>query len=149
MNAQGILFASSTAMLIAAGGFQFAPLQGFADNSDPALTERTGFSSSFSAFAERFDLSRLPEPKAQEPIAAAVPPAPPDPAASLKQYKFIGLARSDNRSAGVFERGGAASVVARGASLEGFSLQEVSADGARFVNKEIEAMLPLQAPQSR
>ena len=112
------------------------------------FVETPDFTLGLSAFAERFDLSRLPEPMAPEPVAVA-PPPPPDPAAGLKQYRFIGLARSDNRAAGVFERGGAASVIARGANLEGFTLQDVSGDGARFANEEIEAMLPLELPQTR
>ena len=148
MNAQRILFASSAAMLIAAGWFQFAPLQGVSERSKAMFMETPDFTLGLSAFAERFDLSRLPERKAPEPVAVA-PSPPPDPAASLKQYRFIGLARSDNRSAGVFERGGAASVIARGASLEGFTLQDVSAEGARFANQDIEAMLPLELPQTR
>jgi hypothetical protein len=147
MNVQRILFGVSAALLIAAGGFQFAPLQVQTVTSEPPLMEETGFPSGFSTFAKRFDLSLLPEPKAPEPVAIA-PPPPPDPAASLKQYKFIGLARSDSRAAGVFERGGLSSVVAHGASLEGFTLMDITENGAHFIKDDAEAVLPLQTLQS-
>jgi hypothetical protein len=75
---------------------------------------------------------------------------PSDPAQSLKRYRFIGLAISDARSAGVFERDGATLVLAPGAGLEGFTLTAVGVAGAQFTNEnDHEISLSLETPAAR
>lgn len=89
----------------------------------------------FSALTSLFDQSALPARKIPEPVASPAPP--PDPTLGLRRYRFIGLAVSDARAAGVFEREGTTIVLAPGGQLEGFTLKVVDELGAVFSNGDI------------
>lgn len=146
MNALRLLAGVSVMLLAAAAGLLLAPLRAPSAAPPPEARAETA-APDMSAFAGMFDLSALPQPQAREPVATPAAP-PPDPGAGLRRYRFIGLAASDARAAGVFERDGATLVLASGESLEGFVLKRVGGDGAAFVNgADLEINLALeQAP---
>ena len=144
MSASRLIAVLSAVMAIIAAGLQFFPLKSLARETVQPETPASETAVSFTALADRFDASTLPAPVIPEPVT---PPPPPDPAAQLKRYRFIGLAKSEARAAGVFERDGAVLVVAVGDELEGFSLAGLSGASARFINGDaMEAHLPLEKP---
>lgn len=128
-----VRFSLIAAVLIAAPGaaLLFAPATKPTAPTLPIFERSEPREMKFGALSAAFDQGRLPEPEKPEPVVAP-PPPPPDPAAGLKQYRFIGLAISEARGAGVFERNGETIVVTPGELLEGFFLKTVENNAAHF-----------------
>lgn len=146
MNAFRLIVSAAVLLLVAAAGLILTPLRATAPATTPMTEIGSAATTDLSRFAELFDLSRLPPLRAPAPVSRPAAP-PPDPAAGLRRYRLIGLAVSDARAAGVFERDGATLVLAAGESLESFVLQRVDSAGAAFVRGDLEINLVLeQAP---
>lgn len=88
-----------------------------------------------------FDLSALPEPIAPPPAEAEA--LPPDPAAALKLYHYLGGASAGERNAALFQSDGAVATLKLGETLAGFTLISFNAEAASFLKGETEASLPL------
>ncbi len=97
-----------------------------AENGDADLTR----------LAQVFDHANLPAP------APPVVP-PPDPAAELKRYRYLGSAAAEDRQRALFQANDAVRVLAPGEALEGFALTRIDRGGAVFVKDGVEVVLPL------
>lgn len=104
----------------------------------------------FESLARWFDFSTLPAPEVAQAAPTPPSPPPPDPAQALKSYRFIGLSISEWRAVGVFSRASETLVLTPGATLEGFILLSVSAQGAEFQNNDgVSVVLTLEEAPSR
>lgn len=92
------------------------------------------------SLAKKFDLSDLPAPLAPEP-------PPPDPAAELKRYRFLGSAISGENVRALFEGNGAVYSINIGDQLAGFTLSRIEVRGAVFRRNEFAVELPLRVSQ--
>lgn len=95
--------------------------------------------SPYAKLAAAFDLSALPAP------VAPLPP-PPDPAAELKRYRFVGSAAAGERQRALFDAGGDVRALGVGDALADFVLTRIDPGAAVFVKDAIEVRLPLHAP---
>lgn len=75
----------------------------------------------------RFDLSLLPPEE-----APPQPAPPPDPSLGLKQYSFLGSARSGASARAIFEGPAGVVSLSEGGELAGFALKSFDARSARF-----------------
>lgn len=107
--------------------------------AEDALPEAAETNSDLS-FGDYFDHASLPAPVAPEP-------QPPDPAAALKRYRYVGNAAADGRQKALFEADGSVYSLSVGDELAGFVLTAIQASAATFAKDEIIAQLPLGAPQ--
>lgn len=93
---------------------------------------------SFVSIASRFDLSNvtLPPPPAEPPV---------DPAAGLRQFSYLGGARSGDRLRALFERNGVVHSVQLGEVLEEFILIDITFSKAVFRKNALDVELPIDA----
>lgn len=112
------------------------PGAGDTPNAPPPFTKDFG-----ARFSMLFDLSVLPEPMA--PPTARKEAPPPDPAAALRKYRYLGGARAGERNAALFENGGAIITLRIGEALAEFTLIAFDAEAATFRKGEFEASLQL------
>jgi len=92
------------------------------------------------SFGDFFDHSALPAPVAPEP-------PPPDPAAALKRFVYVGSAASDGRMKALFMADGSVQSLAIGEALAGFRLTGVEPAAAVFEADGLVVRLPLGALQ--
>jgi hypothetical protein len=143
MNAYRAIVGLAVFMAILAAGLFFWPVKTHLSPFDPVAVSETSEKASLAPFAAKFDLARLPERQMPEP--PAIPKPVRDPAMELRRYRFIGLAASEARAAGVFERDGRTIVLTPGKALEGFSLSSVDSGTAHFKDENgNEARLSLE-----
>ncbi len=121
--------------------------------ADPTESTNPNFANTateFHALARLFDRSPLPEP-APPTVAAAneVPAAPPpDPAASLRKYRYLGMAKSDGRQAALFSGNNDQNFILKpGESIDGFKLLSLDGTSARFEKEGQDFELPLSSEQ--
>ncbi len=117
------------------------------ENANPKIADAV---TEFHALARLFDRSPLPEPTPPPASTANVAPAapPPDPAASLRKYRYLGMAKSDGRQAAVF--GGDNNqnfIIKPGESIDGFKLLSLDETSARFEKEAQDFELPLSSEQ--
>lgn len=146
MSALRIFYAAPILLIGAAAALYAVPVQQPAAPMSQQPAPETVNNTTFASLAASFDQNGLPErPAPQE--RAAPPPPPPDPGAALKSYRFIGLAVSNARAAGVFEKNGETLVLTPAAVLEGFSLTSVGAEAAHFEDENgTQVRLVLEKP---
>lgn len=108
----------------------------FASDDAHHSAEVSGAAADLTRLARLFDLADLPSPA--PPI---VPP--PDPAAALKRYRYLGSAAAGDRERALFSADGAVRVLAPGEALEDFALTHIDREGAVFVKDGVEVVLPL------
>jgi hypothetical protein len=104
----------------------------------------------FHALASLFDRSALPEPVLPPASAANNAPAapPPDPAALLRKYRYLGMAKSDGRQAALFSGNNDQNFILKpGESIDGFKLLSLDGTNARFEKEGQDFELPLSSEQ--
>jgi hypothetical protein len=92
-----------------------------------------------STYAARFDLSALPAPIPPEP-------PPPDPAQRLKEFRYLGMASSEDRIRAMFADASGTITLKPGDELGGFRLVEIAAARALFVREGLEFELVVNLP---
>jgi|GEM_PF-4565972 len=132
-----------------AASLAFLPVQnyGIADPIQNELPSHADAPTEFHALAKLFDRTPLPEPAPPTPAAVNEPPAapPPDPAASLRKYRYLGMAKSDGHAAAVFGRDGQTIILKPGESIDGFKLLSLDGANARFEKEGQDFHLPLSS----
>lgn len=138
-------YLASIASALIAFGLLVWPTRSFdtAPFADPSVQESPGPAFSLGFLSARFNLADLPDPPQQTAVTQA--PPPPDPAAPLKRYRFLGGAKSGERGAGLFTDGATQQTLKRGETLTGFTLIDFDEKGAKFDKNGLEIMLPLVA----
>lgn len=114
-----------------------SPFADFAASND--ASSAGGFQDqSAVSIAKRFDLSKIPLPP-----PPTEPPA--DPAAGLRQFSYLGSARSGDQLRALFERNGMVHSVQLGDVLEEFTLIDVTFSKAVFGKDDLDVELPIDA----
>lgn len=135
MNVLRVIYAISGLILLAAASMAFWPVSAPelpASDFAKIMTKESPKELRFQSLAARFDRTDLPDPAPPEPVAAARTAPPPDPAKTLRRYRYLGMAASDGRKAAVFENAGTTRILKPGDPLEGFALTAFDETSAQF-----------------
>ncbi|NOX95411.1 MAG: hypothetical protein GXP04_10075 [Alphaproteobacteria bacterium] len=142
--------AALSAVLAAFLAFWPIKNQAVTDPTKNVIPDLADAATEFHALATLFDRSQLPEPAQPQTSAANDAPAapPPDPAASLRKYRYLGMAKSDGRQAAVFGGDNNQNFILKpDESIDGFKLLSLDGISARFEKEGQDFELPLSSEQ--
>ncbi len=145
-----VTYVVATLGLVLAASLAFWPIktQAVAGPADDRISDLADAATDFHALTKLFDRSLLPEPAPPTVAAANVAPVapPPDPAALLRKYRYVGMAKSDDRQAAVFGGDNNQNFILKpGESIDGFKLLSFDGTSARFEKEGQDFELPLSS----